>query len=310
VFFFNFGGAGVDIFFVLSGFIITYTSKKALASSSNYGSFLKRRAIRIFPTYWIIISGFLLLQILLPTLYRTHYQLNAVNLLSTYLLLPDHIMVNGVSWTLSYELFFYFLFSFAFLIRNKLALLILSCIYVLCIIAMPLLHIDMGQANGWIKMMFHPMNVEFFIGVAIVFLLPAINKSTAIACICFGTAWFIAGALYANSGHALFGSPFNRVVLFGVPSFFIIMGIVKYEIAAQVNVHSILVSLGEASYSLYLIHLPLVFASIKILARLHISSPLVIHILIMLVVIMICAISIFFFKWVEKPMINKLNSAK
>jgi len=77
--FFSFGGAGVDIFFVISGFIITYTSFKGAASIKNFLPFISRRVIRIFPTYWIIITGFLLLQILLPSFYRTHYTFNFQN---------------------------------------------------------------------------------------------------------------------------------------------------------------------------------------------------------------------------------------
>ncbi|MBK6634349.1 MAG: acyltransferase [Chitinophagaceae bacterium] len=100
----------VDIFFVLSGFIITYTSMKALNNPSNFVGFLRRRFIRIFIVYWIITSIFLLLQQLLPSFFNNLYEYSIFNVLSTYLLLPEHTMVNGVSWSLSNEVFFYFLF--------------------------------------------------------------------------------------------------------------------------------------------------------------------------------------------------------
>jgi len=117
--FFSFGWSGVDIFFVLSGFIITYTSRKGIGQRDRLISFLRRRAIRIFPTFWIITGLFLLFQVILPSFYKTHYSFDLANLLSTFFLLPGHTMVNGVSWTLSYEIFFYFLFSFAFIIPKK-----------------------------------------------------------------------------------------------------------------------------------------------------------------------------------------------
>ena len=83
---FKFGGCGVDIFFVLSGFIITYSNRHYITKASSIGKFLKKRAIRIFPIYWIIISFFLALQLIFPSFYRTHFQLNFANILSTYFL--------------------------------------------------------------------------------------------------------------------------------------------------------------------------------------------------------------------------------
>ena len=55
---FKFGGSGVDVFFVLSGFIITYANREYIGKPKNINQFFKKRAIRIFPIYWIIISFF------------------------------------------------------------------------------------------------------------------------------------------------------------------------------------------------------------------------------------------------------------
>jgi exopolysaccharide production protein ExoZ len=116
--FFKFGGAGVDVFFVLSGFIITYSNRQHIGKPHNILKFIKKRLIRIFPIYWIIISFFLVIQVMLPTYYETHFQMNFVNIFSTFFLLPNHIMLNGVSWSLTNELFFYLLFLLSLLISN------------------------------------------------------------------------------------------------------------------------------------------------------------------------------------------------
>ena len=63
--YFSFGFTGVDIFFVLSGFIITYTSLKYITQPGKWPVYIKRRFVRIFPVYWIIITIFLLLQVVL-----------------------------------------------------------------------------------------------------------------------------------------------------------------------------------------------------------------------------------------------------
>ena len=145
---FKFGGAGVDIFFVLSGFIITYANKNYIIKKINVFNFLKKRIIRIFPIYWVILSFFLLMQLVLPGFYKTHFLFTGLNLLYTYLLLPNHNMVNGVSWTLTNELFFYLLFTISFIIPNKKYLPFLLIIYLLFLIFLPAFPVTCRENRG------------------------------------------------------------------------------------------------------------------------------------------------------------------
>ncbi len=307
--FFSFGGAGVDIFFVLSGFIITYINRRSVSKRSNFPQFLRRRCVRIFPVYWVIITLFLLLQFMLPSFYSTHYSLSFSNVIGTYLLLPGHIMVNGVSWTLSYELFFYFIFSLAFLIRNKLAIWVLSIAYVLVLIAVPFTGYNFVTGNNWKNLALFPMNLEFFMGIIAALIIPKINRQLGIAFLITGTVGFLTSALLFNNGYTL-NSLFNRVVLFGIPSFFIIAGIVRYELDRKIKVHNKLVLLGEASYSLYLLHLPFVVAGMIILSKLNLQSELAKYAAVIVLILGVCIGSILFFKWVERPLINRLNTKK
>ncbi|MBK6634348.1 MAG: acyltransferase [Chitinophagaceae bacterium] len=100
---------------------------------------------------------------------------------------------------------------------------------------------------------------------------------------------------------------FRRVLLFGIPSFLIITGIVSYELNKMVKVPGILVSLGEASYSLYLLHLPVMAAGVGILAKLNLQAGMEIHAAVIVLLIGVCLGSILFFKWIEKPLISRLN---
>ena len=177
---FLFGGSGVDIFFVLSGFIITYTNLNFIGKPAYYLLFIKRRIIRIYPTYWIIISIFLLLQVLLPSFYRTHFSFDLTNVLSTYLLLPGHIMVNGVSWTLSYEIFFYLLFSLSFFIPQKKLSFYLAMLYAVVLIALPICSYNSENSGKWLTLITYPMNVEFFMGITAAVLVPKISRESAL----------------------------------------------------------------------------------------------------------------------------------
>lgn len=308
--FFSFGGAGVDIFFVLSGFIITYTNLKFISNPDHFNFFIKRRIVRIYPTYWIIILMFLLLQILLPSFYTTHYSFDIKNILSTFLLFLGHTMVNGVSWTLSYEIFFYILFSLSFFISQKKWSFYLAMLYAAIIILLPFFNFNFEQSNSWLTLITYPMNVEFFMGILATVLIPKIPANTAKPLIIMGSVIFLMSAIYYNLNYYLFSNSFNRVVLFGIPSFLIITGLVKYELANKIKVNAVFLLLGEASYSLYLLHLPVVVASFKVLSKLNISNNIITQFIILLIICFICYASIVFYKFVEKPIITKLNSLR
>ncbi|MDB5199018.1 MAG: Acyltransferase 3 [Chitinophagaceae bacterium] len=307
---FLFGGAGVDIFFVLSGFIITYTNFKFIGKSDHFNFFIRRRVVRIYPTYWIIISLFLLLQVLLPSFYRTHFSFDFINIISTYLLLPGHVMVNGVSWTLSYELFFYLLFSLAFFIPQKKWSFYIAMLYAAIIILLPVMGYNFENDNSLLSLVTYPMNVEFFMGVLVGVLISKISNKIAMPLIITGSILFLMSAVFFNLNYYLVPNTFNRVILFGIPSFFIITGLVKYELNKKIKVHNIFLLLGEASYSLYLIHLPVLAASFKIFSKLNMTNNLFINCIIILIVCIICYASILFYKFVEKPIIARLNSLR
>ncbi|MFC4262689.1 acyltransferase family protein [Ferruginibacter yonginensis] len=304
--FFLFGGAGVDIFFVLSGFIIAYSSQQLHYKNNSFTSFLKRRFVRVFPVYWVIITLLLALQIMLPTFYNNQYNLNASNLLSTFLLLPQHTMLNGVSWTLSYEIFFYILFSLSFLIPNKKVLTVISVLYLAIIILLPL----MGFINhsSWYYFVFFPMNIEFFMGIAIAVFMKKISLNLGKILVLLGTILFLCAGVLYNNDIALVAGFFNRVIFFGVPSFFIIAGVVRLEQQKQIKTNRILNSLGTASYSLYLIHLPIIAAFLKLTGKYFNQSAILLHVFALFIIIFICVLSIIFFNVIEKPLIKKLNS--
>jgi exopolysaccharide production protein ExoZ len=307
--FFSFGKAGVDIFFVLSGFIITYTSLQALKTSGKPIPFLRRRFIRIFPAYWIVITIFLVIQSLFSSFYNSGtYNYSITNILTTYFLLPGHLMVNGVSWTLSYELFFYMLFSVAFIIPSKKLVFILGLVYAIVIIVLAIINYPVNPQNTWTMFFIFPMNTEFLMGVIAALIIPKIPSGISTALIISGSLLFLAGALLYNNHYYVVQNEFNRVITFGIPSFLIITGVVKFELGYKIKVHNFLLALGEASYSLYLIHLPLVVAAIKLIGKMGIANNIIIHCLLLMVIFIICCISVFFFRHIEKPIIDKLNA--
>ena len=169
--------------------------------------------------------------------------------------------------------------------------------------------ISLQNAGNWSHLVLSPMNVEFFLGVLAAVIIPKLSPRVGLPFILTGLILFLAGGTFINLQKTeLHPDLYQRVLLFGPASFFIITGVVKFELNKKVNVHSLLLKLGEASYSLYLLHLPLMVAFVKIITKFNIQNTAILHGLMILLIVFICYTSILFYKFVEKPMISKLNS--
>src|SRR6185312_14740355 len=104
----TFGASGVDIFFVISGFIMFHVSFPAGGAPVSPLSFLARRAARIYPFYWLCLMLAILFCV---TGLQWTPPPTAATTLQSALLLPGDNFIIGVAWTLVYEMYFYVIFS-------------------------------------------------------------------------------------------------------------------------------------------------------------------------------------------------------
>lgn len=113
----DFGPSGVDLFFVISGFIMVVTTAHSHLSP---GVFLTRRAARIIPLYWFVTLLMVALALVVPQFFRT-LQVTPITLLKSLLFIPHYslsfpqeiypLLVPG--WSLNYEMYFYVMFALA-----------------------------------------------------------------------------------------------------------------------------------------------------------------------------------------------------
>lgn len=302
------GYSGVDVFFVLSGFIITYTCLPYVNDPGNVVPFLKRRAIRIYPVYWIIITGFILARVVLPSLYQTDPGYSISTMIGTYLLTPGHLMINGVSWTLTFELLFYLFFALVFIIGNKRLISILVALYLSAILVINFTDIHTRIDNELLRHLISPLVIEFFMGVLAALMLRKFPTRYSRPAVLAGIALFVVGSILEYQKNGLFENPVTgRVFFYGTASFLIILGLANIDLhRASGKVHSLLLSLGDASYSLYLLHLPIIAASAKVIQKFNFNIYLN-HAAMFGVIVITCVASILFYKLVEKPMIRFLN---
>ncbi|EFH09465.1 acyltransferase family protein, partial [Teichococcus cervicalis] len=106
---FAFGYAGLDFFFVLSGFIITHVHLDDLGRRERVRPYLWKRISRVYPAYWIVTLLYAGLAL------ASAGGLEPGRLLASLLLLPGPPLLLGVAWTLVHEMLFYLLFALAIL---------------------------------------------------------------------------------------------------------------------------------------------------------------------------------------------------
>ncbi|MBL7700200.1 MAG: acyltransferase [Chitinophagaceae bacterium] len=170
--FFNFtyGNLGVDFFFALSGFIITYIHLKDIEQKGSVRNFLVKRAVRIYPLYWLVLPLAIFLQspdfIDKPELKTVLTTWDGI--LKNIFLLPEkgeHMPV-GVAWSLKYELFFYAVFALNMLFGWKFARVFFFGWVAIILIGSR----DLFDKNLWLELLFGNIVIEFLAGCVVGYL--------------------------------------------------------------------------------------------------------------------------------------------
>ena len=237
---FEVGASGVHIFFVISGFVMVYTS---IRSKLNSASFLKRRLIRIYPIYWVVFFAYLAAHRFLGTPY--HLTLGEIG--GASLLLPGYsAMVIGPGWTLSFEMYFYLCFALALFAGVRRGLLLLTIFYFLSVLASLLL----VPSSAFGRVLTDSLLLEFVAGA---WLGLAYSRG-------FGVTQNV-GAVLIVAAIVLFASGFwvdyNRVpsiISWGIPSVLLVTGALTFEPKFKSAVGRFFGRLGDSSYLLYLCH--------------------------------------------------------
>jgi exopolysaccharide production protein ExoZ len=301
-----YGMAGVDIFFVLSGFIMVAVAGKGIGAIQ----FLWRRAARVYPAYWLV-SLLILAICLAKPAWAGIWWPNSV--WRSFLLVPDSQWpLLAIGWTLIHEVYFYLIFAALLALRIPLSIGLLGWGFVLLIVT--ILGGDYVTSFPLGRVLTSPLTAEFMLGAAIGILYDQKNMRGAAWAGPIGLAMlaasivFVAPALaLANNTH--FGA--WRVVLFGIPAALIIYWLAALEQKAARTPPRLLVALGDWSYATYLTHLLVLFAfgrMIHALAPLGVMSGLVLIVVGLLAANLTGAVMFRFFERPTLKMLNRLGS--
>ncbi len=155
---------GVDFFFVLSGFIITFVHWKDLGQPHRLRNYVAQRFTRIYPAYWIIVVPLILAIRLFPGSSSTYLPSPSADLASVLLVATPAGPALGVAWTLTHEILFYALFAIA-IVSRRVGLIMLS-VWTTVIVANLLL----GVTAYPVGFLISSYNLEFILGVALAIL--------------------------------------------------------------------------------------------------------------------------------------------
>lgn len=295
---FKFGYSGVDIFFVLSGFIIFYSLNIKQYSAFD---FISKRVIRILPSFWI----FLFLPTLALQLFnltdKFPHLLETVPMLKTLFLTFDHKQI-GPSWTLSYELFFYLSVFIGLLIGENQKLLLI--LFILPLLYVFPINLDSGSFNFFTK----PLILEFLIGIIVfkIYKKNVISKSNSILLFIISSLIFIFNGVMLGIISDNYPLLMGRLLLFGLPSGGIILGLISLERHCQIKVQPFMILLGSSSYLMYLIHSYIV-APIDKLALNQLSNTFFINSISIFGALLVIFLSVLLYKNIEFPLIRFLN---
>jgi exopolysaccharide production protein ExoZ len=257
---------GVDMFFVISGFVMVYASERLFQRRGGPHEFLARRILRIVPLYWatsLAALAYILVRQrasdLVPS--AVFYKWAA----ASFLFLPyartngELSPLNGVGWTLNYEMLFYAVFAIAVCLSRRGAVAAIALLFA----AMVLVGLRFGPLPNPFAFWCEPLILEFVLGMLVAV---ALREGWRLP------PWLAHGIILAGLAIFLLEEHFapatSRVLAWGLPSALVVAGLTLNAGSRGVRHPGLLARtfgfLGAASYAIYLVH-PFALAAPRLL---------------------------------------------
>lgn len=266
------GAAGVDLFFVLSGFLIAHTTRDRFGRPRDLPAYLFRRLWRIYPTYWAALGLAAIYYWALAPGRVTAGFATPTTAVHQLLLLPipadpaARSPLLSVAWTLSFEVMFYLLLGLAVLLPRRLAPVLAGGWAVALVVAA-------GRSPDLLGLpLLNPLAGEFLCGVAAATLLRPLGRGRHVGLLLAAAVWAGAGfwLTFDPDPHKLFADPIRRTLVFGPACALLLLALAGRELAGGYPDVGLLRAAGDASYSIYLAHF-LGFGAVNFVADRHLS---------------------------------------
>lgn len=303
------GFAGVDLFFVISGVVMVYSSYDRLGEAQEIAPFVKRRVARIYPLYWVCTATVIAMAWLAPSL-ASREKFATLSVLKSFFLWPqDEYPVVAVGWTLTFEMYFYLAFAGMIALPRRV---LPGALVVWAAITLVLFSIfdrpeyrESLDGNLRVPLLASPLALEFIAGCFIGWRartgrmpLGAVSLAAGLVTLAaIGSALRMRFPLDMHYGIA-------RVAVFGTAAALIAYGCIALERDQKLRVPRALKLGGDASYSLYLTHMYVLWG----VARLWPASPAsdaegVLRAAMTPVALLACVVAALgSYRWIERPL--------
>jgi exopolysaccharide production protein ExoZ len=300
---FNWGYAGVDLFFVISGFIMVYTTSRR---ETQPWDFFAHRIARVVPLYWLLTLVVFAGALFLPSLFQAT-QANVAQLIKSLFFVPfqkDNGLVQPivfVGWTLNYEMFFYAIFAFCLFIKPRLV----SLSLLFAILTLLVLFKILWQPTALeVKFFTDPFLLEFAMGAALclaLVYLPLKNTSR----------WplVILGAIAASSfvWMTRLSPDISHVLSMGVPASILVFVAVMLD-RTRIRWPDALILLGDASYSIYLTHFFVTQIVVIFARRLHLQNMVALGLFLLIAMVVVGFVGVLVHILIEKPLNSRVRA--
>ncbi|MBF8747260.1 acyltransferase [Pseudomonas putida] len=284
------GAVGVDIFFVISGLVIYLSTRDKVIEPRQ---FLLNRALRIVPAYWFytLIMAALILAF---SRWMPHQVYDGQHLLLSLLFIPAEnpggyglYPTLNVGWTLNFEMFFYLLFGLALLVRRRHQLLLVT-------VALLVTSEVLGRMGVLSRFYHNGIIYEFLLGIGlgVLYRRGLVREGRVLPLMVLLAAGFAIYHLDAS----------QRLLHWGIPSALIVLAFVSLEPWLRGN--RLLKTLGDCSYSVYLIHVLVLYAGWFASQRLGLNPYLTFA----LCVPSIGLMSWFSYQWLERGLYHRMQA--
>jgi peptidoglycan/LPS O-acetylase OafA/YrhL len=296
---FGFGHAGVDFFFVLSGFIITYVHYGDIGRPDRLARYAWRRVTRIYPIFWII-AGLEAARALFSP--ERSIRLEPWHVVQSLLLVPEHtVSLVPVAWTLHHEMLFYLAFACA-IINRRLGMLIavIGVLFVCSGLFAP-------AHNMWLGFLQSPFHLEFLLGIGSARLLARYDLTRPRLVAAAGAAAFLAFGVMDDL-ELFYAYGLISKLLFGSAATVVLVGLVSAERQGLIRLGPTGLLIGGASYSLYLIHPMVNGLTARALATLGLMGWLPTVVVVAIIAGMSVAAAVLLHRGVEVPLMAAIRT--
>ena len=303
------GDFGVKTFFLISGFIMVIAHYKDFGRSGGTVGFLKKRLIRVVPLYWLatlVYGAKLTLQGNAPGVVESLKSLFFVPYQDA---LGHWQPIYGLGWTLNYEMIFYLVFAAALLLKPRWGIALVATVFVSLVFGVSYLDVatksELGVLFFWGQSIVLFFVAGMFIGVTHLYL----AERQRLLSLRFDDGLILASALAGLVCLLALNWDVSRVSGSIEALACILMVAIctlTTDVAKVGPVRRLFAKLGDASYSIYLTHSFLLGPAGRISGYLGMENIILFSILML---IGASILGMLVFRWVEKPITNKLRVA-